>query len=362
MMPKKVLYSTKNVFSEFDIKEGIFNKHSIERSELSECATLISGAVYKSVKLYFLDMSSGSATGTFKDWVACATIAYCKKNEIPEFVTQSSGNTANAIAKYCQSHKIKTNIFYLKENKHKIKPQFYQNKKFIKTHEVSSSGAQMKILTSEFSKKKNVPWLPDLKIQIGSNSFRADVIHKITSMYGIRFDWVSQSLSSAYGVLGFYDGLRRLKISSISGYRFLGIQQTAVCPFVRKFDPAQCATIDSNKEPIIEKTLFRSKPTEELYKLMERILDEYGGGFTLVSKCLYDEVLPFAIKLLYESGIIIAKDSFGDYFEKSGIINLVGVLNAIDNGIIKEGQSVLAAITGGCDSGPKGTLIPDYTY
>jgi len=364
MLPsKRKLFSTTNVFKEF-YTESFFEGDALNNCSINEGVDFIVGSKYKGVQLYFLDMSTNSVTGTFKDWVACYTVAYCKKNSIKEFVTQSSGNTANALAAYCEKNSIKVHIFYLKENKQKLKTRFYQSREFITLHEVTTTEEQMKVLTKKYADEKNIPWLPDFNIQIKANSIRADVVDHISKVNNIRFDWVSQALSSGYGVFGFYDGLRRLGVKPSKGYKLIGVQQTAICPFVKHFSPHLLSNDAQKVEEILERTLFRSTPTDNLYHLMSNILTEFGGEFSLVSANLYDKLRPLASKILNDAGIFLAENSSGEYFEKSGIINFIGVLNLIEKSIISEGESVLISITGGCCSSQENSnsIKPEHIY
>lgn len=353
MVNKEILFSSNSIFADFDIKSSCFTQEDLISSSRNESAKLHNAISYNGVDLFFLDISSCSPTGTFKDWVACATIAYCKKNGIKEFVTQSSGNTANAIAYYCRDHKIKAHVFYLKENKNKIKPEFLYKDDYITPYEVDCSELEMKNATKAFSEKMSVPWLPDLEIQILSNSIRADFVTYISETQGIIFDWKSQALSSAYGPFGFYHGLRRLGVNSKNGYKFHGVQQSAVCPFSNMFFPEKLENINLPEEKILEKTLFRSTPTPKMYDLMRNILNEFGGYITVVSNKEYTSYLDTAVELLNESNIFLVTNSCNDYSEKSGVINLIGVLKSINEGIIKNRESVLVAITGGVSNKSK---------
>ena len=360
MKDEAILFSSNNVFSEFDINyENASQKH-LNDAAISECATLRFGPIYKGVQLYFLDMSTGSTTGTFKDWVACATVAYCHQNGIKEFVTQSSGNTANALAQYCEKNKLKANIFYLKDNIYKIKPRCFEERKYVTVYEVSTTEKRMKELTAEFSNQNKIPWLPNLELQIKGNSIRADIINHVSKLHAIRFDWLSQALSSGYGVFGFYDGIRRLGKDALSDYKFIGVQQTAVCPFVKRFSPHLVNSATLKNEKVIERTLFRSTPTEQLYDLMDAILKEFGGELALISNADYSSISSLATNILSQSGMDVIRDVNGEHYEKSGLINLVGVIKLIDEGIVKRGETVLVSVTGGCGNPPIEYITPDF--
>ncbi len=341
------LFKTDSVFSEFDICSSLFTQEVLVEASINECATLYEAVVYNDVNLYFLDLSTESTSGTFKDWAACATVAYCKSNGIKEFVTQSSGNTANAIAKYCREHSIKAHIFYLKRNQTKIKREFVYDDEHITLHEVASSEEEMKLLTKGFSESREIPWLPNLEIQIHSNSIRADIVTYVAQKANIKFDWKSQALSSGYGVFGFYNGLQRLGLKVDGGYKFHGVQQSAVCPYVKHFFPDNLEEVDISNEAIIEKTLFRSSPTANLYELMQEILNDFGGHIAVLTNKDYERYSCLSASLLKQVGINLRKDNNNDYSEKSGLINVCGIIKSIQNGHIKSGENVLIAITGG---------------
>src|SRR5262245_46163823 len=95
------------------------NVGTIHRVSQGEIAQIISKFTYKGRLISFLDLTSLSPTGTFKDWIACLTIAYCLENQIPHLITQTSGNTGNAIATYGSRHSVRTTILYPKASNYK---------------------------------------------------------------------------------------------------------------------------------------------------------------------------------------------------------------------------------------------------
>lgn len=103
--------STCNIFESLKDYSGFVTTENLQKYSISEYAEIIQLGEIDGVEIDALDMSSKARTGTFKDWVACATIAYCKQNEVQHFVTQSSGNTANALAEYCRHFKQRVTIF-----------------------------------------------------------------------------------------------------------------------------------------------------------------------------------------------------------------------------------------------------------
>ncbi len=349
-------FATTSVFKKLKSIDSIIPREVLLDSSISEYADILPCGKYRGVIIDALDMSSGSKTGTFKDWAACATIAYCKHHQINKFVTQSSGNTANALAAYCSEFNQNVTIFYILSNSTKLKPQFFCDQNVLEIIAVDGSEARLKELTKEYSDSMEVPWLPRLEIQDLANSVRADFVLDYIRSCNIFYDWHSQSLSSGYGVFGFYKGLQR--IGWTKGFKFLGVQQSRVSPFVNYFNPDEFSDIKMEEETLIEPTLFRSNPTQNLYIRMQNIIDIFGGDFSLVTNQNYENYLDISLKILLDSGISITKNDKNEIIEKSGLINLIGVLKSIDNNIISQGERVLFSITGGCGKGPYGDIIP----
>ncbi len=90
------------------------------RVSLHEGARIVGPSTYRGVRLYFLDLSSYSETGTFKDTVACVTVMHCVQRGIPALLTQTSGNTGNALARYASSQGIRCVILYPRISRYKI--------------------------------------------------------------------------------------------------------------------------------------------------------------------------------------------------------------------------------------------------
>src|SRR5258708_1718358 len=93
---------------------------TIHRVSLGETARIVDGFAYKGRNISFLDLTSSSPTGTFKDWIACVTIAYCLENRVSHLITQTSGNTGNAIAAYATKNSVRATILYPKSSRYKI--------------------------------------------------------------------------------------------------------------------------------------------------------------------------------------------------------------------------------------------------
>ena len=327
---------------------GTANRSNIARASIREPAQIVSGPDIGGVSLKFLDLSSASVTGTFKDWVACLTAAYCLQQGVPALITQSSGNTANALARYAEHCGINAIILYPRLSRYKINSAGATGQ-HITMVEVDHPEPQLKIWADEAARRYGLPWLPRLDLQREGNKLRGYFIANWLRESGAECDWLAQALSSAFGPIGTYRGFRELLPGfAVSDWpRFLGVQQEAVHPF---------ATDIANEPPpdvaceMLEPTLFRTAPNSDLYEEMRWICQTTEGAVTVVTN---DEVrarLGEVEELLGRQGFRLTRvetDRGERVLELSSAICLVGVLQAIETGLIRPSQSVLVTLTGG---------------
>ena len=101
---------------------------------------------------------------------------------------------------------------------------------------------------------------------------------------------------------------------------------------------------------MLEPTLFRTAPNSDLYEEMRWICQTTEGAVTVVTN---DEVrarLGEVEELLGRQGFRLTRvetDRGERVLELSSAICLVGVLQAIETGLIRPSQSVLVTLTGG---------------
>jgi hypothetical protein len=315
----------------------------------NERARVLGPLKYQGRTLYFLDMSSGCPTGTFKDWIACVTVAHCLAEGIQEFVAQTSGNTGNALASYAARLNIRPTILYPKASRYKIDPTCAESP-LCRFLEFQGTEPDQKILTAKLAQITSQPWLPDWSLQISANKLRAHFLEYWCSKFSVQFDWHAQALSSAFGVFGFYRGLEDLNCSRQP--KLLGVQQVFRDPFAG-------GTADLS-QPLLEPTLFRSGPSEKMRAEMASINEQAGSRFVTMNSQTYHERLAHARDVLAQVGLDI-KTSFSgdDIHEKSPILGLIGVLSGIERGWIESGETVCVAVTGGVGRVPSKEFTPD---
>lgn len=313
----------------------------LQRSSLREEARILGPVDVDGRELYFLDLSTGTASGTFKDWLACVTVADCLRLGVSQMVTQTSANTGNALGLYASRLGIRLTVFYPARNRYKINPDIAnsENCRFV---EVDKSEPELKELTWRYARVNRLEAFPTFEHQIEANKLRAYFVRDWCAQNGVRFDWHAQTLSSAYGVFGFYHGLSELGEPFPA---FLGVQQASLAPF---YHHLQGTPPQLDPAGMLEPTMFRTSPGSKLLDRMAEICGSSGGTVVAVSTEAYHRLLPAATAFLEEGGLGMQPSRvIADFSEKSPLLGLMGVLQAIETGRIRAGQKVLLAVTGG---------------
>jgi threonine synthase len=331
---------------------------SLAAASIREGATLVELPAYRDVGIDVLDMASLSTTGTFKDWVACVSIATCLQQDVSVFVTQTSGNTGNALARYASNAGLRGVVLYPRDSRSKIRADIAADP-HVAFVEVAATEEEIKGRLLEASADLNIPWIPIFEHQLEGNKIRAHFLAEVGAALSRDWDWHVQALSSAYGVFGFYQGLEELRRQGLNTRtpRVLGVQQEAVSPYFEALTGA--APADAS---VIEPTLFRRAPPESLLSEMVEICRSSGGTVLRLPNERYLELESSALNAYETSGITLARDaSNGGLAERAGLYSLAGALDAIHRGLIEPGSRVLVAFTGAADGGVRGSFIPKLT-
>lgn len=170
-----------------------------------------------------------------------------------------------------------------------------------------------------------------------------------------RFDWITQTISAAFGPIGIYRILKSFENEPGNIPRFLGIQQETNCPMYRawktkkSFEPVEI----SSTEQLLTRVMYDSKPhTYGTYVDLTDILVDTHGDLTTVNHAEFIDFLEYdfdgkgILELLKDRGIEITVAE-GEVVEKTGLIALAGTLKEIDNCQIAKGSKVLCCLTSG---------------
>lgn len=354
--PRRVLFETGTsvVLTYAEHVNGV-QRRFLEQASIREPAAVLDAGEVRSVRVGLLDMTTDSATGTFKDWLACVTVAHCLEHGIERFVTQTSGNTGNALLKYAIRQGIHVIAFYPAASRYKIDGELARSP-LAALIEVHRPEPEIKRLTAEFSCLFGIPWLPLFLHQIEANKLRAYFLADCARNCGIRYDWHVQALSSGYGIFGLYQGLDELATArglSVAGYpRLLGVQQEAVCPFADYVGGSKWrgTTGAGASPPVIEPTLFRTTLPNDLLDGMAGICRRHGGTVEKLRNERYRRHHDEALSLLRSHGIAVGESEsrMGErIMEQAGIVATAGFLEHLARGAFAPANSVLIALTGG---------------
>jgi hypothetical protein len=307
-----------------------------------------------------MDLSTSSTTGTFKDWVACYTIAYCLDQGIDRFVGHSSGNTLNALARYASRSGVTCALLYPAGCRYKICPTL-ASLDGVCLVEIDAPEPEIRQWAGRLAHVLQMPVLPTPLHQIEANRVRAFLLEDLAKAGHPPGQWHSQVLSSAFGIFGLYDGLRLFEEPAADRPpipRLLGIQQEALSPYVAYLHGGP----SSSPVPVLEPTLFRSAPERELLERMRSICQATNGHVVRLQNRTYHELEPDVLHILDDVGLAPVRrpDASGRFVEYSGLMALAGTLQEIRGGRIGSRDSVLVALTGGFGGDRTGTYSPRF--
>jgi hypothetical protein len=184
-----------------------------------------------------------------------------------------------------------------------------------------------------------------------------------------RFDWLTQTISAAFGPIGIYWVLMNFSEELGNIPRFLGVQQEANSPMYKawrsKKTMIEPTEINSTGQ-LLTRVMYDVKPhTYGTYKDLTDILISASGDLTTINHSEFADFLELnfdgkgILDLLKDKGIEITVND-GDVVEKTGLIALAGTLKEIDNGRLARGNKVLCCLTSGI-SEADGKSKPEYT-
>lgn len=351
---KSMLFSeTKSILLKYmDHIHGIDPKF-IERTSIQEGASIIFGKSFDGFKISFLDLSTHTVTGTFKDSIGCIVAAYCLENGIKRFVCSTSGNTGNSLALYASRNKIRATIFYPKISRYKMDPET-GNSPYVRFVEVDGPDSKVKEISKAYAEHSKLPLFPTFNHQIEANKIRAYFLMDYIRSTDNYFDWHVQALSGGYGVFGFYKGLEEINSKQfVYCPRFLGVQQKAVSPFYKYF----CGEEEpdgNDKDTMIEPTLYASQLNQTLFDEMNYICSHSQGMISRISSDIYQSYEPKILKLFSNNdlnvGYMRGKNELR-LIEKAGLVTTAGVIEQFKSKKIKEDSHPLIVISGG--------MVPD---
>lgn len=336
----------------------------LARASVQEGVRLFPLFEYRGVAIHLLDESSLMHTRTFKSIDGCVTAAHCGLAGHRRVVLESGGNSATALAAYCQRLGIETFCFVPQANLPLLNGEVFGNPT---SHLIAVKNRDMvKEATHRFAQRHGLTLVPRVEWRLEAAMFRGFFILE-QMLAGNCFDWLVQTISAAFGPIGIYQALMHHRREFEQLPRFLGVQQAANCPMYRAWMASigGVQNIPERDEPLVVSVMYDEKPqTHGTFAALERLLMSSGGNITTVDAGELDEFLSrrfdgrTPLQLLHDNGVLMAMRN-SEVIEKAGLLALAGVVKTIDAGVVIAGVRALCSLTGAANAGD-GNAIPEH--
>lgn len=346
-------------------EEEVKYKDWLQKTSIREGSRIFHLINYQGVSIYILDETSMMHTRTLKSIDGCFSIANCKLRGYERIVFESGGNTGAAFTQYGQRAGLETFFLCPEENLSLLNSRTFESDK---SHLISVEKREMvKKAAHMFAEMDGFRRIPETSWRLDASMFRGLFILE-HMMRRIKFDWVIQSISAAFGPIGIYRVFKNF-INEIGGLpKFLGVQQEANCPMYKawKSNKETVEPVDSvSAGQLLTKVMYDVTPqTYGTYQDLYTLLNETKGELTTLNHDEFNSFLPGRIagknilELFCDNGVdITLKD--GEIVEKTGLMALFGAMKAINTGIVSKGSSVLCCLTSGM-SEADGKAMPEY--
>lgn len=345
------------------------SKNDFQAISLKEGARICKFISYKDILIYIVDESTLMAGGTFKTLEACFTVAVCKKKGYRKVAFSSGANFGSALTIYGQKAGMETFFFHPKTTYRKLDGSLFGSPT---AHLICVDKPEKEVKKTAvlFAEMTGIQHIPEMEWRFFATGVRAFFVFEYILKNHIQFDWINQAICAGYGPIGFYNTVQKLIQEGIINKeivpKFLGIQQEALSPMVKAWQDRHSRILSediiSRPTELLAPALYNTNP-ESSYPMLYEHLRNFGGHLCSVTKQEYEEYLPLLLKGLSKSGISITKRHINgkdEILEEAGLIGLSGTLKAIDNGIIKKGETVLSFLTGGAGSYSGKQAMPEY--
>ncbi len=339
-------------------------KRAVAENSIREGVRVVPIPPYKGVAMHILDETSGMATGSLKSIDGCLTASRCRVEGIARVVFESGGNTGSALTRYGQNAGLETFFFCPCDNLDLLDSGLFRTGR---AHLVGvEDRGRAKELAALFAHAAGVPRVPDKRWRYAAGMFRGlFIVEHMLAAGG--FDWISQTVSAAFGPIGIYRVLKTFRDDLRGLPRFLGVQQEANCPMFRMWKPEAAARAGkSGREQgrLLARIMYDESPdTHKTYGDLRALLLSTRGDLLTVNGEEFDSRLaPSAdygpvLEALRSCGIAISVRA-GEVVEAAGLVALAGTMKAVDDGTIRPGSRVLCCLTGGV-SGADGLARPE---
>lgn len=334
------------------------------RTSIREGVGLFPLLEHRGVAVQVLDETSRMHTRTLKSIDGCVTTAFCLLDGGGPVVFESGGNTGAALTAYGARAGVETFFFCPADNLPLLNSRWFSG---ARTHLVSvKKPGLVKESARVFAGRTGFRHVPERGWRHAASVLRGCFLAE-RALRGERFDWVVQTVSAAFGPIGVFEVLEALSAELGRPPRFLGIQQEANCPMYRAWKGGGGGKVPNleSTEGLLSRVMYDTAPqTHDTYESLAALLRRTAGDLAVVGRRDFDRAMARAfggktvLRLLEERGVPVAREG-GEVLDKTGLLSVVGALEAIDRGEVEPGSRVLCCLTSGA-SDADGRARPEF--
>ena len=325
-------------------------KRWLEKTSIREGARIFPLFSHRGVDVHVLDETSAMHTGTLKSTDGCITIAKCKSRGHERIVFESGANTGTALTEYGVNAGLETFFFLPEENVLLLREKTFASPM---AHLISvDHPGRVKRAARLFARLNNIRHVPETGWRYEASRFRGCFVLEHVLTHGA-FDWVTQSISAAFGPIGIYSVLARWQKQAGKLPRFLGVQQKANCPMYRawKANSREVTPMPVHSTGnLLTKSMYDFAPhTYGTFQDLMELLDDTQGELTTVT---HNEFFDFLDRSFEGSTIAEVLGANGinvgnKIVETTGLMCLAGTFKEIERGTIPRGARILCCLTSG---------------
>ncbi|HKW66421.1 MAG TPA: pyridoxal-phosphate dependent enzyme [Terriglobales bacterium] len=325
-------------------------KRWLEKTSIREGARIFPLFSHRGVDVHVLDETSAMHTGTLKSTDGCITIAKCKSRGHERIVFESGANTGTALTEYGVNAGLETFFFLPEENVLLLRQKTFASPM---AHLISvDHPGRVKRAARLFARLNNIRHVPETGWRYEASRFRGCFVLEHVLTHGA-FDWVTQSISAAFGPIGIYSVLARWQKQAGKLPRFLGVQQKANCPMYRawKANSREVTPMPVHSTGnLLTKSMYDFAPhTYGTFQDLMELLDDTQGELTTVT---HNEFFDFLDRSFEGSTIAEVLGANGinvgnKIVETTGLMCLAGTFKEIERGTIPRGARILCCLTSG---------------
>ena len=325
-------------------------KQWLKKTSIQEGSRIFPLIEYRGVKIHLMDETSRMHTHTLKSIDGCVSIAKCKLKGYEKVVFESGANTGTALSVYGANAKLQTYFFLPEENLTLVDRNILTSSN---THLISvDHPGFVKRAARLYGRMSGARHIPETSWRYQASQVRGCFVLEHVLGHG-RFDWLTQSVSAAFGPIGIFKMLWKYEREAGKPPRFLGIQQEENCPIYRAWNNGsgkiKPVPVESTSR-LLTKAMYDFAPhTYGTYADLKDLLHRTNGGMTTVNRREFEVFLgqrfcgQSILEILRTNGIDIGPG----VVETTGLMALAGTLKEIDKGSIPTGTKILCCLTSG---------------